>query len=122
MRTLKLSIKQKYLDAIKDGRKVQECREVRPNNVKKFLQLDENGFELEDENANAIPVEYDAILFTSKETGDTALVEVKAARNEIMVDDKRNPIEYEYGGQIWVVERVVYNLGKIIEHNVSSRS
>lgn len=122
MRTLKLSIKQKYLDAIKDGRKVQEFREVRPNNVKKFLQLDENGFELEDENANAIPVEYDAILFTSKETGDTALVEVKAARNEIMVDDKRNPIEYEYGGQIWVVERVVYDLGKIIEHNVSSRS
>lgn len=122
MRTLKLSIKQKYLDAIKDGRKVQEFREVRPNNVKKFLQLDENGFELEDENANAIPVEYDAILFTSKETGDTALVEVKAARNEIMVDDKRNPIEYEYGGQIWVVERVVYDLGKIIEHKVSSRS
>lgn len=122
MRTLKLSIKQKYLDAIKDGRKVQEFREVRPNNVKKFLQLDENGFELEDENANAIPVEYDAILFTSKETGDTALVEVKAARNEIMVDDKRNPIEYEYGGQIWVVERVVYDLGRIIEHNVSSRS
>ena len=122
MRTLKLSIKQKYLDAIKDGRKVQEFREVRPNNVKKFLQLDENGFELEDENANAIPVEYDAILFTSKETGDTALVEVKAARNEIMVDDKGQPIEYEYGGQIWVVERVVYDLGKIIEHNVSSRS
>lgn len=122
MRTLKLSIKQKYLDAIKDGRKVQEFREVRPNNVKKFLQLDENGFELEDENANAIPVEYDAILFTSKETGDTALVEVKAARNEIMVDYNRNPIEYEYGGQIWVVERVVYDLGKIIEHNVSSRS
>ena len=122
MRTLKLSIKQKYLDAIKDGRKVQEFREVRPNNVKKFLQLDENGFELEDENANAIPVEYDAILFTSKETGDTALVEVKAARNEIMVDDKRNPIEYEYGGQIWVVERVVYDLGKIIEHKVSSQT
>lgn len=122
MRTLKLSIKQKYLDAIKDGRKVQEFREVRPNNVNKLLQLDENGFELEDENANAIPVEYDAILFTSKETGDTALVEVKAARNEIMVDDKNNPIEYEYGGQIWVVERVVYDLGKIIEHNVSSRS
>lgn len=122
MRTLKLSIKQRYLDAIKDGRKVQEFREVRPNNVKKFLQLDADGFEIEDENANALPVEYDAILFTGKETGDTALVEVQGAKCEIMVDDKGQPIEYEYGGQIWVVERVVYDLGKIIEHNVSSRS
>lgn len=122
MRTLKLSIKQRYLDAIKDGRKVQEFREVRPNNIKKFLQLDADGFEIEDENANALPVEYDAILFTGKETGDTALVEVQGAKCEIMVDDKGQPIEYEYGGQIWVVERVVYDLGKIIEHNVSSRS
>lgn len=122
MRTLNLSIKQKYLDAIKDGRKVQEFREVRPNNIQKLLQLDSDGFEKEDENANAIPVEYDAIFFTSKETGDTALVEVKRARCEIMVDEHHVPIEYEYNGQIWVVERVVYDLGKIIKHNVNSRS
>lgn len=122
MRTLNLSIKQKYLDAIKDGRKVQEFREVRPNNIKKYLQLDEDGFEVEDENANSIPIEYDAILFTSKETGDTALVEVVSSRCEIMVNDNREPIEYEYGGQIWVVERVVYDLGKIIEHTVRSRT
>lgn len=122
MRTLELSIKQKYLEAIKDGRKVQEFREIRPNNIKKFLQLDENGYEKEDENANAIPVEYDAIHFTSKETGDTALVEVKAARTEIMVDENHVPIEYEYNGQIWVVERVVYDLGKIIEHSVNSQT
>lgn len=122
MRILKLSIKQRYLDAIKDGRKVQEFREVRPNNIKKFIQLNEDGFEKEDENANAIPVEYDQILFTSKEKGDTALVEVKASRSEIMLDDSGQPIEYEYGGQIWVVERVVYDLGRIISHNVSSQT
>ena len=122
MRTLKLSIKQKYLDAIKDGRKVQEFREIRPNNIKKYLQLDEKGFEIEDENANALPVQYDNILFTGKETGDTALVEVQASRCEIMLDENRNPIEYEYGGQLWVVERMVYDLGKIIEHKVSSQT
>lgn len=122
MRTLTLSIKQKYLEAIKDGRKVQEFREVRPNNIKKFLQLDEDGFEIEDENANAIPVEYDQIQFNSKETGDTALVEVKSARCEVMIGENGQPIEYEYNGQIWVVERVVYDLGKIINHTVSSRA
>lgn len=122
MRTLELSIKQKYLDAIKDGRKVQEFREVRPNNIKKYLQLDADGFEIEDENANAIPVEYDGILFTSKETGDTALVEVTGARCEIMLGENGQPIEYEYGGQVWVVERMVYDLGKIIKHTVNSRT
>ena len=122
MRTLKLSIKQKYLDAIKDGRKVQEFREIRPNNIKKYLQLDENGFEIEDENANAIPIVYDNILFTSKETGDTALVEVQGSRCEIMLSENKQPIEYEYMGEIWVVERMVYDLGKIIEHKVSSQT
>lgn len=122
MRTLKLSIKQKYLDAIKDGRKVQEFREVRPNNIKKFLQLDKDGYEVEDENANAVPIEYDAILFTSKETGDTTLVEVTGLHSEIMLGENKQPIEYDYGGQIWVVERVVYDLGKILEHTENSQT
>ena len=122
MRTLNLSIRQKYLEAIKDGRKVQEFREIRPNNIKKYLQLDAEGFEIEDENANAIPITYDAILFTSKETGDTALVEVKAVRSEIMLDENEQVIEYEYNGQLWVVERVVYDLGRIINHTVTSRT
>ncbi len=122
MRTLKLSIKQKYLDAIKDGRKVQEFREIRPNNIKKYLQLDAEGYEIEDENANALPIVYDNILFTSKETGDTALVEVTDSRCEIMLDENQKPIEYDYGGQIWVVERMVYDLGKIIEHKVNSQT
>lgn len=122
MRTLNLSIKQKYLEAIKDGRKVQEFREIRPNNIKKYLQLDADGYEVEDENANAVPIVYDAILFTSKETGDTALVEVKAARSEIMLGENKQPIEYEYKGEVWVVERVVYDLGRIIDHTVNSQT
>ncbi|MBR4533898.1 MAG: hypothetical protein IKO85_05075 [Bacteroidaceae bacterium] len=122
MRTLNISIKQRYLEAIKDGRKVQEFREIRPQNVKKYLQLDKDGFEIEDENANALPIVYDDILFTSKETGDTALVEVKDARCEIMLGENGQPIEYEYGGQLWVVERVVYDLGRIKNHTVKSRT
>lgn len=122
MEILRLNIKQRYLDAIKDGRKVQEFREVRPQNIAKLLQLDINGYELEDENANAIPRVYDAIHFTARETGDTALVEIQAARCEIMIDDDGSPIEYEYNGQLWVVERVVYDLGRIIQHTVNSRT
>ena len=63
MKVLTLNIKQKYFDAILAGRKVQEFREVRPTNIKMLLQLDEEGFEVEDEDGNAQPIKYDAIKF-----------------------------------------------------------
>ena len=63
MKILKLIIKQKYFDAILAGRKVQEFREVRPTTIKKLLQLDKDGYEVEDENGNAQPIHYDAIQF-----------------------------------------------------------
>ena len=49
MKVLNLIIKQKYFDAILAGRKVQEFREVRPTTVKKYIELDEDEFEKEDE-------------------------------------------------------------------------
>lgn len=124
MKVLDLIIKQKYFDAIMAGRKVQEFREVRPTTIKKYLQLDEEGFEIEDENGNAKPIEYDAIRFFVgyNPDRDTALVEVTSSYCEIFVDENNEPIEYEHGGQIWVSEQMVYNLGKILEHDIRDKS
>lgn len=124
MKVLDLIIKQKYFDAIMAGRKVQEFREVRPTTIKKYLQLDEEGFEVEDENGNAKPIEYDAIRFFVgyNPYRDTALVEVTSSYCEIFVDENNEPIEYEHGGQIWVSEQMVYNLGKILEHGIRDKS
>jgi len=123
MKVLNLKIKQKYFDALLAGRKVREYREVRPNNVKLFVQLDEDGYEIEDENANVIPVHYDAIRFFTDV--DTALVEVVASRSEVFVDSNGKPIMYEYGRDKktgksleWVAERIVYDLGKILEYGI----
>ena len=98
MRVLNLIIKQKYFDAIMCGQKVQEFREVKPTTIKKLLQLDDEGFEVLDENENSIPIEYDAIRFFVgyNKDRDSALVEVKDAYCEIFVDDKDEPIEFEY--------------------------
>ena len=63
MKTLNLIIKQVYFDQIINGTKTQEFREVKPTTIKKLLQLDEDGYELEDEKGNAIPIHYDAIQF-----------------------------------------------------------
>lgn len=124
MNILTLIIKQKYFDAILAGRKVQEFREVRPTTIKKLLQLDEEGFEIVDEHNNSQPIQYDAIRFYVgyAKDRDTALVEVESAYCEIFLDDEGNPISYEYGGQYWEAQQVVYNLGKILEHNIREKS
>ena len=130
MKVLNLIIKQKYFDAILAGRKVQEFREVRPTTIKKLLQLDEEGFEIEDEHGNAQPIKYDAIQFFVgyNKDRDSALVEVVGAHCEIFVDDNDEPITYEHGrdkdGQplVWVAEQVVYDLGKILLHNIREKS
>jgi hypothetical protein len=125
MKILNLIIKQKYFDLIMQGRKVQEFREVRPTTIKKLLQLDEDGYEIEDENGNAVPINYDAIQFFVgyNKDRDTALVEVKSAYCEIFTDESGEPITYEYGKDKegnpmqWIAEQVVFNLGKILEHS-----
>ena len=130
MKVLNLIIRQKYFDAILAGRKVQEFREVRPTTIKKLLQLDEEGFEIEDEDGNAQPIKYDAIHFYAgyNKDRDDALVEVLGAHCEIFVDENDNPITYEHGrdkdGQplVWVAEQVVFDLGKILSHNIREKS
>lgn len=130
MRVLNLIIRQKYFDAILAGRKVQEFREVRPTTIKKLLQLDEEGFEVEDEHGNAQPIEYDAIQFYVgyNKDRDSALVEVLGAHCEIFVDDNGEPITYEHGTDKdgnpleWVAEQVVFDLGKVLSHNIREKS
>ena len=124
MKTLTLIIKQCYFDQIINGTKKKEFREVKPTTVKRLLQLDSEGYELEDENGNGIPIHYDALqLYVGyAKNRASALVEVKSAYCEIITDENGEPITYEHGidknGEplVWVVEQVVYNLGKVLAY------
>lgn len=124
MRVLNLIIKQKYFDAIMSGRKVQEFREIRPQNENKYIELDEDGYALEDEHGNCVPKKYDAIrFFVGYNTDrDTALVEIVGAHTEVFVDEEGKPITYEYKGEEYWAEQIVYDLGKILEHNIRDKS
>lgn len=123
MKTLNLIIKQVYFDQIINGTKTQEFREVKPTTIKKLLQLDEDGYEIEDADGNAIPIHYDAIQFYVgyNKDRDSALVEVKDEYCEIFLDENNEPIIYEDGTDKdgnpleWVAEQVVFNLGKVLE-------
>ena len=92
MKVLNLIIKQKYFDAILAGRKVQEFREVRPTTIKKLLQLDEEGFEIEDADGNAQPIKYDAIQFYVgyNKDRDSASKSVELKRSQIKLHEQ-NP-------------------------------
>ena len=124
MKVLNLIIKQKYLDAILAGRKVQEFREIRPTTEKKYIEIDNEGYAVEDEKGNCVPLKYDAIRFFVgyNKDRDSALVEVVGAHTEVFVDDNGEPIRYDYKGMDYWAEQIVYDLGKILEHNIRDKS
>ena len=124
MRILTLIIKQKYFDAILQGRKVQEFREIRPTNERKYILFDEKGQPVLDENDCCLPIKYDAIRFYVgyAKDRDWALVEVKSAFTQILVDDKGQPISYDYNGEDYWCEQIVFNLGRVIQHNLREES
>lgn len=124
LKVLNLIIKQKYFDAIMAGRKVQEFREVRPTTIKKLLELDEEGYEKEDEDGLSIPIKYDAIRFFvgySKDR-DSALVEVTETFTQYFVDENNEVIEWQdEKGDYWQAQQVVYNLGRILEKDIKPK-
>ena len=94
------------------------------------MQLDDEGFEVEDEVGNSVPIKYDAIRFYVgyNKDRDSALVEVLGAHCEVFVDENDEPIIYEHGRDkdgeplVWVAEQVVFDLGKILEHSIRDKS
>lgn len=126
MKVLNLIIKQSYFNQIVEGTKTKEYREVKPTTAHKLIQEDENGYEICDEHGNGLPIKYDALqLFVGyNKNRDSMLVEVTDSYTELYVDDDNQPIQYEIENpndpdnpDVWVAERVVYCLGKILELN-----
>lgn len=67
---------------------------------------------------SCVPIKYDAINFYIGNTPNTdhALVQVVDAHTEFFVDENDKPIWYEYNGERYYAEQVVYDLGEIICH------
>ncbi len=125
MKTLTLSIKQKYFDEILSGKKTKETREIRPNNAKKYIRYVCDGKEYdadaelpEEGDIDIKPVEYDAIkLLTGAYSGKRPyiVIECKGANVYLLTDENGNDIIYEYQGKEYIAAQIEYDLGKIIE-------
>lgn len=128
LKVLNLIIKQVYFDQILSGKKKQEFREIRPQNERKYVLIDDEGYAEEDEVGNCIPVKYDAIRFFVgyNKDRDTALVKVKSSHTEIFVDDEGKAITYECGKDengepiLYFAEQIVYDLGEVLSKDIKS--
>lgn len=114
MDVIELRLKKKYFEAVLQGRKVQEFREIRPNNESRFIELDSEGYAVCDDAGNAKPIPYDAVKFICDDSW--VLVKIRESYTEMLVDDAGEPIWYDYYGERYYAERIVYNLGEIISY------
>lgn len=130
MKTLTLSIKQKYFDEILAGKKTHEYREIRPNNGNRYFRyshcgkLYENPDDIpDDEEAVTLdPVKYDCIKFLTGAYNagkrPWIIVEVKDAEVQILTDEDGNDIVYEWtDGKEYLAAQIDYTLGNIIERS-----
>lgn len=128
MNTLTLSVKQKYFDEIIAGTKMQEFREIRPTNAKKYLALENRATgEVYPYSDNipggdiwVAPAKYDAIKFITGEYKGKrpfAIVEVKGQKIEIFTDENGNELKYEHEGEIYVDSQIIYDLGRVLERS-----
>ena len=88
-KVLTLIIKQKYFDEIIAETKKQESREIKPSTERKYILFDNEGYPIEDENGNTVPIQYDALLLYVgyQPNREAALVEVVSAETSLYVDD-----------------------------------
>lgn len=118
--TLTVTVLPDEYDRILSGEQTELCREVRPLNVAQYIQLDEDGFELEDQDCNAIPVQYQAIFLQDSydKNSRAMMISVLDVSTRMLVDDEGELITYRYNEQDWIAEEVVYTLGGILKNKV----
>ncbi|SUJ19215.1 Uncharacterised protein [Sphingobacterium spiritivorum] len=118
MSNLTLSIKQKYFDQIKSGEKTFEEREIRPNNVEKYCEVDEEGFVVENEKNEPVTRHYETLTFLTgayKGTRPKIVVEVKESYVVVLYDQVTGEeVTYEHKGETYTASIIRYELGRII--------
>lgn len=110
-------IKQHYFDEILAGRKKKEYRELKATTLKKLVKLDKNGNMQFDENENAIPIHYDAmLLFVGyQKVRDSALVEITGEKEEMFLDEKGEEVyEVLEDGSRFYPSQIAYDLGRVL--------
>lgn len=133
MKTLTFNLKQAGFDEILAGTRTHECRDILPDNQRRFVRYVLNGKEYlsleempsEDEEpgeVDVVPVKYDAIQFI---TGIGAgkrphiVVEVLDAEVVFLTDEQGEDLILvdEATGQEFIAAQIDYTLGRILDRS-----
>lgn len=115
METITLNIQQKRLDSILSSDEKLDIREIRPKTDGKYLNLDSEGYAVQDENGDFMPKKYDAIQYNIDGKLADYLVKIEDIVCQILDDENGETITYEYEGEVHTSCQIVYLLGDIIE-------
>jgi hypothetical protein len=117
MKNLTLSIKQIFFDKILSGEKKTETRDIRPSNIHRYCQMDDDGYLL-DADGYIQPIKYDTItLYTGSYRGKRPKLVVEVVDAEVFLLEDEN-------GELYILEEdgieynpaiIEYNLGRILE-------
>lgn len=111
MEILRLSTKKNTLDALREGRLRDYAREIRPNTMKKYCELDEEGFVV-DVDGVLQPRKYDVVQFQCGH--EACAFKIEDAQIELFEDESGELITYIENDEEYIAAQVVYSLGERI--------
>ena len=112
MEILKLTTKQNTLDALREGMLKDYAREIRPNTMAKYCELDDEGYCV-DVDGVLQPRHYDVVQFSCGH--EACAFKIDSARIELFEDEQGDLITYEENGEEYIAAQVVYVLGDRIQ-------
>ena len=111
MEIIRLTTKQDTLNALRDGQIKEYAREIRPNTMKKYCQLDEDGYVV-DIDGVLQPRFYDVVQFQYGH--ETCAFKIEKAQIELFEDESGELITYTENGEEYIAAQIVYFLGEKI--------
>lgn len=111
MEILKLKTKADTLAAIKAGEIKEYAREIRPNTMKKYCELDSEGYCV-DIDGILQPKKYDAVQFLCGH--ESYACKIEKAQIELFEDESGELITYEENGEEYIAAQIVYFLGAFV--------
>ena len=108
MEILKMTTKQDTLDALKEGVIKEYAREIRPNTMAKYCELDEEGYCVDIEGVLQ-PRHYDVVQFNCWH--ESCAFKIDSAQIELFEDENENLITYIENNEEYIAAQVVYYLG-----------
>ena len=110
-KVLTLQITRNNFVEIMQGRQKVEHRYIYPSNANKYIA------EMEDEDAEIKPREYDALYLINgrRQNAPRMLVEVESAEFVICVDENGNDITFEENGIEYYESQAWYHLGAVLD-------